>query len=220
MIQVIGFIITAIIFFTYLGVGLADALAAGGFTGLVLGLASQTVLSNIFGGMAILASKPFKIGDRVTISTWQYGLAIPSYPPKFWSNDFIIPGYSGRIIEISLMYTTMITDEGINLKIPNNIMIQAAIFVHGVNEARIVRTKYEIPKTLKPDQVFQALYDNLKDIEFFTSKPEIRILDTTLNTYIIVIEAFCKGEYEEPPRSEIIKITMNTVNELLKNNKD
>jgi Small-conductance mechanosensitive channel len=50
-------------------VGLGAALAAGGFAGLVLGLASQDVLSNIFGGIMLLISRPYKIGDRITLST-------------------------------------------------------------------------------------------------------------------------------------------------------
>jgi len=214
-VQLLGYVITAIIFFSYIGVGFNEALAAGGFTGLIFGLASQTVLSNIFGGVAILVSKPFKIGDRITVTTWQYGLIFPSYPPKFWSNDFLIPGFTGEIVSISLMYTSILTDDKLYLKIPNNIMIQAAVMLHGSLDARIVRTKYEVPKTIDPDLVISALKSALEGKEFLKNSPEIRVLDTTLTTYIIVIEALCKGEYEEPPRSEIIKITMNVVKNLL-----
>jgi len=214
-VQLLGYVITAIIFFSYIGVGFNEALAAGGFTGLIFGLASQTVLSNIFGGVAILVSKPFKIGDRITVTTWQYGLIFPSYPPKFWSNDFLIPGFTGEIVSISLMYTSILTDDKLYLKIPNNIMIQAAVMLHGSLDARIVRTKYEVPKTIDPDLVISALKSALEGKEFLKNSPEIRVLDTTLTTYIIVIEALCKGEYEEPPRSEIIKITMDVVKNLL-----
>ena len=217
MVQLLGYVITAIIFFSYIGIGFSEALAAGGFTGLILGLASQTVLSNIFGGIAILASNPFKIGDRVTITTWQYGLTIPSYPPKFWSNDYLIPGYTGEIVKISLMYTTLLTDEKLYLKIPNNVMIQAAVILHGVLDSRMVRTKYEVPKSLRPETVIPEIKKALEGKDFLKSSPEVRVLDTTFTTYILVIEALCKGEYEEPPRSEIIKITMNVVKDLLEN---
>ncbi|MGC8980963.1 MAG: mechanosensitive ion channel family protein [Thermoplasmata archaeon] len=219
IVQLLGYIISTIIFFSYIGVGFNEALAAGGFTGLILGLASQTVLSNIFGGINILISKPFKIGDRITLATWQYDLIFPTYPPKFWSNDFLIPGFTGEVVNISLLYTSIITDEKIFLKIPNNVVVQAAVILHGASDARVVRTKYEVPKTLDPDIVIPAIKKALEGKEFLRGSPEIRILDTTFTTYILVIEALCEGVYEEPPRSEIIKITMKVVNNLLDSQK-
>lgn len=214
LIQLVGYIITGIAFFNYLGIGLTESLAAGGFTGLILGLASQTVLSNIFGGISILISKPFKLGDRITLTTWQYGLIMPSYPPKFWSNDYLIPGFTGKVLDISLMYTTILTDENLYLKIPNNIMIQAAIIIHGKLNYRLVRTKYEVSKNIDPDKAISNIKENLKGNKFLVSNPDIKILDTTFNTYILVIDAMCYGEFEETPRSEIIKIVMRTINDL------
>ncbi|EQD55443.1 membrane protein containing Mechanosensitive ion channel MscS domain protein, partial [mine drainage metagenome] len=68
-------------------------LAGGTFGGLVLGLASQTALSNVISGIVLLGTLPMQPGDRVTLVTWQYGFDVPAYPPKFYSNDFLMPGY-------------------------------------------------------------------------------------------------------------------------------
>ncbi|SMD30594.1 mechanosensitive ion channel family protein [Picrophilus oshimae] len=205
-IKLIGYIITAVIFFSILKIDIGAALAAGGFAGLVLGLASQDVLSNIFGGIAVVGSRPFKVGDRITVSTWQYGLDAPAYPPKFYSNDFLIPGYTGVVTNISLMYTSMLTDDNVPLKIPNSIMIQSAIFVHGVNDSRLVRTKFEVSKDIDPDIFIPRAYDALKSLDFIKGRLQVRIYETTFTSYVIVVEALCKGAYEEPPRSEILKI--------------
>jgi len=178
-------------------------------------LAIQTSLSNVFAGLFLILSKPFNIGDRVTITTWQYGLLAPTYPPKFWSNDFLIPGYTGIITDISLMYTTILTDENVVMKIPNSVMIQAAVFVHN-EEYRLVRTKYEVPKDIDPDEIIPLIEENIKKLSFIVKDPQIKVLDTTLNIYVIVIDAYCKGQYEEPPRSEIIKVIMRTVKEYQK----
>jgi len=160
----------------------------------------------VFSGLFLIFSRPFEIGDRVTMTTWQYGLLASTYPPKFWSNDFLIPGYTGIVTDISLMYTTIVTDENVIMKIPNNVMIQAAIFVHK-EEYRLVRTKYEITKDIDPDELVPELKKRIKELDFVIKEPEIKVLDTTLNTYIIAIDTCCKGTYEEPPRSEIIKLT-------------
>jgi len=182
--------------------------------GLVLGLASQDVLSNIFGGIMLVFSRPYKVGDRITISTWQYGLIAPTYPPKFFSNDFLIPGYTGIVIDISLLYTTIYTDEQVPVKIPNSIMIQAAIFIHNKEEKRRVRTKYEISKEIDPDIIISTLRQKIKSLDFVIEEPSIKILETTLNTYIIGIDTVCKTIYEEPVRSEILKLVMRTVKEI------
>ena len=166
VVRLIGYIIAFIGFLVLVRVSLGAALAAGGFAGLVLGLASQDVLSNIFGGIMLVISRPYKVGDRVTISTWQYGLIAPTYPPKFFSNDFLIPGYTGTVTDISLLYTTIFTDEQVPVKIPNSIMIQAAIFLHNREERRKVRTKYEVFKDIDPDVLINVLKEKIKKIGF------------------------------------------------------
>jgi small-conductance mechanosensitive channel len=113
------------------------------------------------------------------------------------------------------MYTTILTDENVVMKIPNSVMIQAAVFVHN-EEYRLVRTKYEVPKDIDPDEIIPLIEKNIKKLSFIVKDPQIKVLDTTLNTYVIVIDAYCKGQYEEPPRSEIIKVIMRTVKEYQK----
>jgi small-conductance mechanosensitive channel len=196
-VRIIGYILVAVVFFSMVKIDIGAALAAGGFAGLVLGLASQDVLGNIFGGIAIVGSHPFKIGDRITVSTWQYGLDAPAYPPKFYSEDFIIPGYTGVVTDVSLMYTSMLTDDNLPLKIPNSIMIQAAVFIQGRNDSRTVRTKFEVPKEIDPDIIIPELNDRIKNLEFIRKDPKIMVYETTLTTYILVVEALCKGNYEE-----------------------
>ncbi|AWR97417.1 mechanosensitive ion channel [Acidianus sulfidivorans JP7] len=214
IVRLLGYIVAFVGFFALIRVSLGAALAAGGFAGLVLGLASQDVLANIFGGIMLVFSRPYKIGDRITVSTWQYGLIAPTYPPKFFSNDFLIPGYTGEVIDISLLYTTIYTDDQVPVKIPNSIMIQAAIFIHNQEEKRKVRTKYEISKDLEPEIVINALKEKLKNLNFIIGEPSFKVLETTFNTYILGIDALCKTIYEEPVRDEILRITMKTVKEL------
>jgi small conductance mechanosensitive channel len=211
--EIIGYAVTMAAALTILNVGVESVVLGGAFSGIVLGLAAQTSLSNVFGGVALIMSRPFVTGDRVTVSTWQYGLIAPAYPPKFWSNDFLIPGTTGTVTDISLMYTTIRTDENVEVKLPNNVVIQAAIFVHKA-PYRLVRTKYEVMKSFEPEMVIEAIKKKLAGMDFIVGDPAVRVLDTTLNTYIIAVDAQCKGLYEEPPRGEIIKVIIRAVKEL------
>jgi Small-conductance mechanosensitive channel len=209
--RLVGYIIAIIGFLAIIRVSIAEALAAGGFTGLVLGLASQFVLSNIIGGITIIVTKPYRVGDRITFTTWQYGLLAPAYPPKFFSQDFLVPGYTGVVTEITLMYTVIRTDDNIPLKVPNSIMAQAAIFVHSDAEYRVVRTKYEVPKDLDPDLVIQRVKGEVSKLDFVVGEPSVQILDTSQTTYVIAVDAACKTIKEEPARSEVIKAVMRAV---------
>jgi small-conductance mechanosensitive channel len=209
--RLVGYIIAIIGFLAIIRVSIAEALAAGGFTGLVLGLASQFVLSNIIGGVTIIVTKPYRVGDRITFTTWQYGLLAPAYPPKFFSQDFLVPGYTGVVTEITLMYTVIRTDDNIPLKVPNSIMAQAAIFVHSDTEYRVVRTKYEVPKDLDPDLVIQRVKEEVSKLDFVVGEPSVQILDTSQTTYVIAVDAACKTIKEEPARSEVIKAVMRAV---------
>ncbi|MHB1829898.1 MAG: hypothetical protein ACYCO0_00730 [Candidatus Micrarchaeaceae archaeon] len=116
---------------------------------------------------------------------------------------------------ISLIYTYLITDDNIPLKIPNSVLVQAAIFVQSGSDARLVRTKYEIPKSVDPGDAIKSIKKGLGELKFIKEAPTIKILESTLSTYIIVIEALCKGQYEEAPRSDIIRVTMKAVNRLM-----
>ncbi|MCY0874555.1 MAG: mechanosensitive ion channel family protein [Acidianus infernus] len=211
--RLLGYIIAFIGFFLLVHISIGAALAAGGFAGLVLGLASQTVLSNIFGGIMLLFSRPYKVGDRITISTWQYGLIAPTYPPKFFSNDFLIPGYTGVVTDISLLYTTIYTDDKVPVKIPNSIMVQAAIFIHNAEEVRKIRSKYEVSKDLDPETVIKELKPKIERIEGVL-EVDIKVLETTFTTYILGIDTLAKSIFEEPIRDQVLRITMKTIKEL------
>ena len=215
IIRLVGYVLAFVGLLAFLKVGLGTALAAGGFAGLVLGLASQTVLSNVFGGLMILASRPYRVGDRITVSTWQFGLSFPTYPPKYFSNDYLIPGYTGYVKDISLLYTAILTEELVEVKIPNNIMVQAALFVHSKEERRRVRTRYEVPKSLDPNEAIEKVEESLKDMEGLLEKPSVKILEATQSTLVLGIDVVSRTIYEEPVRSEVIKRVTRAISPLL-----
>lgn len=201
----IGYIVLAFVVLGIAGVSGTELLAGGTFTGLVLGLASQQTLSNIFAGLLILTTRPFLVGNRITLSTWQWGFALPSYPPKFFSEDLLIPGYTGVVEDIRLNYTMIRLDEGVQLKVPNSIVIQASVVAHTVEE-RVVRVRYDVLKPVDMDLMMTVLRDVVVKNPWVT-KPEsvaINVENITPTDVIVVIDAVCKGAYEAPPRSSIL----------------
>jgi small-conductance mechanosensitive channel len=211
----IAYIALALIVLAIVGVSATALLAGGTFAGLVLGLAAQTVLSNIIAGVMLILARPYQVGDRITFTTWQYGLIVPTYPPKFFSHDSLMPGYSGQISDIDLLYTKLQLDDGTSMKVPNSVMVVAAVVSHEIKE-RWVRTKYEIPNTIDPDVAIRSILEKLRINEWVVNPDSVVVLvnSTTPSSFVVSIDAICKGNLEDKPRSAILVDVMHLVGEL------
>ena len=115
---------TGLALFKLAGVSAESIFIGAGFAGVVLGLASQTVLSNVFAGMLLVFADPFRPGDRVAIVAGPFGLQASSYP-----HEATPPAYSGTVEDVGLTYTVLALDSGGVAKIPNGIVIQAMVLL-------------------------------------------------------------------------------------------
>lgn len=67
MVYYTGAIVLLGFFLSVLGVGLGALVGAAGVTGVALGFASQTSVSNIISGLFLIAEQPFQVGEMVTV---------------------------------------------------------------------------------------------------------------------------------------------------------
>ena len=83
----------------------AAALTVGSFGGLVVGFATQTILSHVVAGVFLLLSRPFTYGDKVTVS-----------------------GQTGVVKQIRLMHLVLETEDGKNeILIPSGTVVTQII---------------------------------------------------------------------------------------------
>jgi small-conductance mechanosensitive channel len=78
------------------GVNPSGLLVAGGVAGIVLGIASQSVVGNLMAGFFLVIERPMKIGQSVNIA-----------------------GTAGIVEDIRILSTTIRTFEGLYVRIPN-----------------------------------------------------------------------------------------------------
>ena len=184
------------------GIDVSSVILGSAFASVIIGLAAQTVLSNVLAGLALLVSKPVKIGDRVTIATWQFGSIFPTYPPKFFSQDILINGFTGSIMEIKLMYTFISDDENAIIAIPNNIILSSSMF--RTYRDKIVTT---VRFPVKNMDVDTAKTKAKRAVESCQMVLESRILvdEVYQDSYTLKITALCKGNRQEVCRSEILE---------------
>lgn len=104
-----GYLIAALAVGDLLGVGLQHLLLGGAVTGVILGLAAQPVLSNLFAGIVLLFARPYVPGTRIRVMS-----------------GAINGPLEGVIVSAGLLYTILETDDG-PLNIPNNQLMIAAV---------------------------------------------------------------------------------------------
>lgn len=159
-----GYIVSAVVALSYASVSPTTILAGAAFSGLVLGLALQPTLGSFFAGILLLVSGAIRPGSQVRIMTWHIPFQwafLPGY--KYFSPDQIYAGYMAQVIEIGLFFTTIVTEEGQTMKIPNTIIATDAAIVTYTNKDYIFNVRYEFPNKFDPELVLKRIHEETKD---------------------------------------------------------
>jgi small-conductance mechanosensitive channel len=185
-----GYVILAIAALAAFGVSPEVAIAGGTFSGLVIGLGAQAVLSNFFAGLVLIATGVLKAGDEIRLVSG----SLPYQPAstmgyKFFSPDYINVGYKGRVVELGLLFSTMTTDTGLELKIPNQIILNSAIMGYTPSHslARQLQVRYEFKIDLDPDLVLEQVKRALGDMK---QVGRITINEQSSQEYYILLVEF------------------------------
>lgn len=88
-------------------------LASGAVIALFVGIAFNTPLSNLGAGILVAFAQPLRLGDRVTVL-----------------------GETGFVEQMSLLYTTLVTDDGRRIFIPNSQVTNTTIVNRTIHDPR------------------------------------------------------------------------------------
>jgi small-conductance mechanosensitive channel len=104
-----GYVVVLVSLFGLLNLPLGHLLVGGAITGVVVGIAAQQSLGNVFAGLVLLLARPFTIGDSVRVRTGSMGGPL-----------------DGTVVGMDLLYTKLLTDEG-EVQVPNAGLLASAI---------------------------------------------------------------------------------------------
>jgi small-conductance mechanosensitive channel len=108
IITLVGYLIVVIEVITLFGVPIDRLLLSGAITGVIVGIAAQQSLGNAFAGLVLLFSRPFVVGDYITLRSGALG-----------------GQYDGEVTAITLMYTRLATGDG-PISLPNSGVLASA----------------------------------------------------------------------------------------------
>jgi len=115
-----GIILTAVVSaLPHLGINLSGLLVAGGIAGLVIGFASQSVVSNLVSGLFLMIERPIRIGDQVRVGDT-----------------------AGFVEDVHILSTIIRTYDGVYIRVPNERVFTSNITNYVANVAR--RFEYTI----------------------------------------------------------------------------
>jgi small conductance mechanosensitive channel len=104
--RIIGAIVIAAIIVSYLSQNAAIAASIGTISGLVVGFASQNLLGNMIAGMYLALTRPFKIGDMITVF-----------------------GNSGKVYDIGLLNCEILMKNGNIVRAPSSSLLTTPIII-------------------------------------------------------------------------------------------
>ena len=115
-----------------------ETLAVGGaVTAVVIGLAAQQTIGNVFAGMLLLSARPFRVGERVRMH-----------------GGMVAGEVEGIVSSLGLLYTTLINGED-EILVPNNVVLTLAIVP--LREPDAVDLRARLPLGTRPSEVQQMI---------------------------------------------------------------
>ncbi|MCS7144176.1 MAG: mechanosensitive ion channel family protein [Archaeoglobaceae archaeon] len=135
-----------------LGFNLTGLLVAGGIAGIVIGFASQKVVSNLISGLFLIAERPIKIGDQI-----------------------VVGNIAGFVEDMNIMSTIVRTYDGQYVRIPNETLFTSNITNPVANVARRFEYTISIRYSDDADKAIQIIRKVIEEHPFALKIPPPRV---------------------------------------------
>ena len=168
----------------YMGVPMASVVAVLGSVGLALGLAIQGGLSNVAGGVILILSRPFSIGDFITVGD-----------------------QSGTVKHIGIYYTTLMAPDNKKIVIPNGVITSKEITDFSGGGTRRIDLDFSVAYSSDTNEVRKALLKvaNANNKIMQTPSPEVVMSDHADSALKFTLRAWIKTEDYWAVRFETIE---------------
>lgn len=204
-IKIVIYVIAGFMVISELGYDITGFITSLGIGGVVLTLAAQDTAKSLIGGILIFLDKPFKVGDYISVGTYQ-----------------------GTVEQITFRSTNIRTLENSVLHVPNSEMSISAIINYSEMEKRRYYSKLTIDSNARfekiesiKSQIYQVLQSRN---EIFQDTISVKFQDISINGLDLVIIAYInETDYmaylhiKEQINYEIIRILQNEGVELVYN---
>ena len=154
--KIVIVIIALYIGFQIWDINMTAWLASAGVVGIAVGFAAKDTLANLFSGVFILADTPYKIGDYIVLDA---------------------TGMRGKVTQIGLRSTRLITRDDVEVTIPNSIMGNSQVINQsgGPQPKFRIRVKIGVAYGTDLDHIRTLLVNIATEEPLICDKPEPRV---------------------------------------------
>jgi len=126
-------------------------LASAGILGIAIGFAAKDTLANLFSGIFIVADTPYKLGDFIILGT----------------------GERGRVTDIGIRSTRLLTRDDVEITVPNAVIANAKIINEsgGPHEKERVRISVGVAYGTDIDKLRALLLDEAERSQYLAEDP-------------------------------------------------
>lgn len=176
-----------------LGLDLTGLLVAGGFLGIIVGLAVQTVASNMFSGIILYFERPFKIGDAIQIGE-----------------------FGGVVEDISIMSLKLRRWDGVLVRISNSEVFSSRIMNFGKAVARRFSFRIGISYGSDIEKARQALKEILEEHPWVLTQPppEVNVVEYGDSSIVLEVRGWTPSSEWFSTYMEVIREAKSKLDEV------
>lgn len=156
-----------------LGISTTGLVAAFSAAAVAVSLALKDSLGNLAGGILMLLTRPFKTGDYIEAD-----------------------GYSGTVLQIDMIHTTLRTPDNRQVVIPNGQLVNKTIVDYSKESTRRMDLQFGISYDNDPELAKKIILDCALAHEFTLTDPEpfVRVTEHADSAVIITMRVWVKSE--------------------------
>jgi small-conductance mechanosensitive channel len=167
LIRLATIIVAALVALRIAGLSTRSLTVGGAFTAIIVGLAAQQTLGNLFAGTVLLSARPFRVGERVRLQGG--GLA---------------GTIEGVVSQLGLLYTVFADGED-EIMVPNNVVLSVAVIP--LREPDSVDMRARLRPGVTPSDI-QKLLEREIDVPLL-DRPEIILEELDGQEVVVRIRA-------------------------------
>lgn len=167
LIRLATIIVAALVALRIAGLSTRSLTVGGAFTAIIVGLAAQQTLGNLFAGTVLLSARPFRVGERVRLQGG--GLA---------------GTIEGVVSSLGLLYTVFADGED-EIMVPNNVVLSVAVIP--LREPDSVDMRARLRPGVTPSDIQHLLAEEL-DVPLL-DRPEIILEELDGQEVVVRIRA-------------------------------
>ena len=170
-VKIVLWILTGIIVAGALGIPTTSLVALISIAGLALSLSVQNILSNLFSGLTLLVSKPFKSGDYVEVG-----------------------GRNGIIKSVGLFYTQLNTLDNVSINIPNSDVTGTTVINYSREPLRRIDRVFSAAYESSTENVKAAVFEAISRDEKILRDPApfVRLSEYKDSCIEYTVRVWCK----------------------------